>query len=312
MFRSLARCFNRSDVYSTGSLVDDCSEKFVCCVYEGDHKEDARCCDLGTVDESSIDIFQCGNMHDSDNMSAYDLSRKRTLSYIRWLLFSAVIVVGMVGGMAILRPETVVFNTLADDVSSARLNEGIELQEEARRLEQELNDKMASDRDSKILMTFINKVFSSKDTTQDERRVINGMMERAALKIDSAGLERVTIVSPMIIYGALCIYYAIKCAMGLLHTQELRESITYDHGLWCICNLIGYVIATTQGHGMKASNVTIFLLIYYGLLCCSWLFIHQRILYTTYTPRHEHHVASSTSTITSSSTSSSLLSPTSF
>ncbi len=309
MFRALAKCLSKSDPYGSADFAEDCSENFVCCVYEGDRKADARCCSLITVDETTPDIFQCGNMYDNDNLSAHELAKKKTTSYIRWMLFSAVIVVGIIGGVSLLRPEGVVFNTLVDEVSSARLNEGLELQEEARRREQELADKISGDANAQILMNFVNKIFASKDASQDEKRVIREMMERAATKIDSAHAEKTTIVSPMIIYGALNLYYAIKCVMALIHSMELKESLTYDHILWCVCNVIGYIIATAnRGHGMQTSSVTIFLLFYYIVSILVWVAIHQRILYNTYTPRNEnHHSSPATSSLlmpTSSSSSS--------
>lgn len=308
MFKSLGKFLSKSDAYGSSELTEDCTENLVCCVYDGDHKDDARCCSFVTVDESTPDIFQCGNIYDSENMTPQDLAQKKTTNYIRWLLFTTAIIIGIVGGVALLRPDAVVFNTLVDEVSSARLNEGRELQEEARRREQELNDKLANDVNAQILMTFVNKVFASKDTSQDEKRVIKEMMERAANKIDSAHAEKTTIVSPMIIYGALNIYYAVKCIMVLLYTIELKETITHDHILWSVCNVIGYIIATAnRGHGMQTSSVTIFLLFYYILSILFWVVIHQRIIYNTYTPRTEHHVQSSSSSSPSSSMSSKVL-----
>lgn len=287
MLRSIGRWCSKTDSYGSAELAEEWSESLVCCIYEAEHK-DARCCSLVTVNEDTPDFFQCGNMNDRSNMSTHDLARKTTERYIRWLLFISVIIVGLIGGASLLRPDAVVFNTLVDEVSAARLNEGLELQEQAKHREEALNKLDSDDANSQILMTFLNKVFASKDTSQDEKRAIKEMMERAASKIDSAHAERTTIVSPMIIYGALNLYYAIKCVLGLLRDVRLEESITHDHILWCVCNLIGYVIAAAnRGHGMQTTQVTIFLLIYYVCMALSWVFIHQRILYNTYTLRTE-------------------------
>ena len=77
-------------------------------------------------------------------MTAHDLAKKTTVRYIRWLLFISIIVVGVVGITSMLRPDAVVFNTLVDEVSAARLNEGLELQEQATTLLTSLCDFICS------------------------------------------------------------------------------------------------------------------------------------------------------------------------
>lgn len=288
MLASCCRLCRRDSGYHTSDFADDCQSNLVICVYDGDHKDD-RCCSMQTATPNSLDIFSCGSMHDKDAMTPHEYAQSRTTNYIRWILFFAVIFIGATAVVSLLRPEYVVFNTLVDEVAAARLNEGQSLQEEAHRREQAIaahvDDNLAT-LNAEVLTNFINKIFSSKDTTQEEKRVVKEMMEVAASKIESAHAEKTTIVAPMIIFGALALYYAIKCFMTMINTFELKEALAYDHILWCICNILGLIMATVgRGHGMQTSQLTMLLLGYYVVNVAAWVWIHQRIMYNTYTPR---------------------------
>ncbi len=276
MFRALGRVADKSDSYSFCQCVSECFERTSCSV-DSNQRNDR--CNCRPIDPETPDYCCLGRQYEVDGMTPIERSRHNIGIIIRFLLGISVFLFVTVGIFGVFKPDTIVFNHVADEITAARLIEGQLLREEAEKRQTELDKKANPDVNAALLQTFFNKLLKSEDVTQNEKQEIENLFRIASEKIDATHCEVTTVVAPIVMFGIYNLFYAAICLYELMHSIEILEKSTHLHLFWTASNLFGYaMVAVGRGNGMQSAALVTAMIVVHGCLLGLWLGTWKRII----------------------------------
>ncbi len=279
MFASAARVLTRGDDYGLSDFITDCTKNCVCCVVDGEHRDD-RCCALTTVDPNGLDYCDCGHVNESSMESPATYQRHQIQRWVRKLLFIGILVWGLIGAFAMINPTAIMFNVVVDEEYRSHLEEGKNLKESALEHRLQLEEKKKEEElGANVITNFLNELLRSDKANEKDKTAVMHVLELASEKMSSAHCEAIVVTAPIKVYGASCLFYALLCMVLLVEEIPMRTSVSSAHLTWYTCGIIGYALATA-GHGrtMESSTFTFFMLGSNCLLAVAWFVIRERIM----------------------------------
>lgn len=279
MFPAFCKVLDREDSYTFSQFVTDFIERCRFGVVDADSRDD-RCCALTTVNPTTTDIFDCGHVDEAQMQEPELRDLRQNQRYVKRLMIVGLVVWATIGIMAVINPEAIMFNTVIDDEYKDYLSEGKHMKNEVVEHQKRLDDqKKEIERGANAVVSYLNEMLRSEKADEKDRTAVMHVLELASAKMATAKCETVVITSPIRMYGAVCLFYAIVCMTLLSEPVAMKTSVTSTHLAWYICGLIGSAIATT-GHGrnMESSTLTFALIGFNALMAVAWFLVREFIM----------------------------------
>ena len=258
MLTSLSRVVKKTDDYNTCDFCSDCSERCYCCVVDPNDRED-RCCAFSVLNSDTVDLCFTGNLHEVEMMNESELAKYKILRVAQIVLVISIILFFVLGFFAVVRPDIIVFNHVADDVTTQRLTEGNMWLAKAEEEKKKLDEKASVD--TPAVSQFMNKVFNLPDVTIEERKKVEEFFRLASERLDGSRGETAVVLAPVVMYGGSNIFYAIVCLYVLLYPPKFGESIAHLHLFWYVTNCISYIYTMSMhGQNMQSGNLVFFMI----------------------------------------------------
>jgi len=285
MFSAFCKACDREDSYTCSQFIRDFIERCRCFVVDADARND-RCCALTTVNSDTTDIFDCGHVDEAQMQEPEMRDLRQNQRYIKRLVIVGILVWLSIGITAVINPEAVMFNVVIDDEYHDHLTEGKRMKESVI-AEQKLEDrKKEEELGANVLTKYLNGLLRSNEMSEKDKTAVMHVLELASEKISNVHCETVIITSPIKMYGAMCLFYAIVCMTLLSEPAQMRTSVTSIHLTWYICGIIGSAIATA-GHGrnMESSTLTFVMIAFNAIMAMAWFIVREFIMryLSTYT-----------------------------
>ncbi|OQW70856.1 MAG: hypothetical protein BVN35_17745 [Proteobacteria bacterium ST_bin11] len=275
MFQGASRVFNKSDDYNCCSFIAECYERQYCGVVDPQDRDES-CCVFTTINSDTPDMCCAGKAHIIETMSDLEMTRYRIERTIRFVLAISVTVFFIIGFFAVVRPDVIVFNHVADDVTAQRLTEAEMWRSKAEEGQRRLDEKEKLD--TPVIEKYINKVLGLNDATNEERKQVEEFFRLASERLDGTREETSTVLAPVIMYGGANIFYAIVCLREVLYDLEFSESMTHLHLIWYIVSCLCYIYTmSTHGQNMQSGNLVFFMIALSFLGGITWFSTMWRI-----------------------------------
>ncbi len=276
MLNGISRVRDGDSSYNIFSFLQEAWTRCYCCVVDPDEKNE-RCCSLLVANPDSTDFFGAGKVHEVNAMTPHQYIAHAIRRCMRAVWVLSIVLFGLLGFCAMMWPEDIIFNHIADDIAIERMSEGRLHMAEAERQQEELN-KREQEANEQWIYSVLNGVLNQKDTTQKQRLLIEKLFEQATQEIDVHHAEVTTVKSPVILFGGFNVFYVFLCIYDLMNVVALQRSVACRHGYWFLCGIFSYVMATVgRGPGMHSANIVVTMILLNIAGTAVWAYIYVKI-----------------------------------